>query len=482
MKRINLLLVFIIVAFGVTAQNAEKKWAIGTELGTLQYKGDLGDQFNKFNDWKNGLDLSLIRYLNPSFDGVFHIDYNLVDEAGPLLTEDSRFQARLITAGLDLRYKLNNGYLFKEDARIQPFGAIGFGYSGGSAYGLSFANNRAAYDKNVGTLNMYVGVGTKIRITEKLSWTLEYGQMNTTKDDFDEATTGLKGNDRFRRVKTGFVFTLGKSKDSDGDGVNDSKDQCPNTPVGVAVDEKGCPIDTDGDGVADYIDDCPTVAGMSSLKGCPDQDKDGIADKDDECPEVAGPKALKGCPDSDGDGVADKNDLCPNTPKGWKVDDKGCPLDSDGDGIVDAEDACPTVAGVPEEKGCPKKEAKPDRIPVNLTQKVEPVYFAFDKSYITDYSKKKLNNLIELLNSNSDYLLDISGHTDDMADENYNLHLSQKRVDSVIEYLTLKGISQTRIRKTQALGESSPVESNATAEGRKMNRRVEFQIMQLNDK
>lgn len=481
MKRVKLLFILLIMTVTLFAQNSDRKWAIGAEFGTLQYKGDLGDQFNKFNDWKNGVDLSLIRYLNPSFDGVFHVDYNLVDEAGPLLTEDHRFQARLFTAGMDLRYKLNNGYVFKENSRIQPFGAVGFGYSGGNAYGISLNNNGASYDKNVGGLNFYVGVGTKVKITDKLSWTIEYGQLNTTKDNFDEATSGLKGNDRFRRIKTGLVFTLGKSKDSDGDGVSDRKDQCPNTPIGVSVDDKGCPLDSDNDGIADYMDDCPTVAGLPALKGCPDQDKDGIADKNDDCPDVAGTKALNGCPDSDGDGIADKNDKCPDTPKGWKVDQTGCPLDSDGDGIVDAEDACPTVAGVPEEKGCPKKEAKPDRIPVETAEKIEPVYFAFDKSYLTDFSKKKLDKVVSLLNSKSAYLLDISGHTDDLADDAYNMILSQKRIDSVIEYLTMKGIEHSRIRKTEAYGKSKPAESNATNKGRQMNRRVEFQIMQKNN-
>ncbi len=52
-------------------------------------------------------------------------------------------------------------------------------------------------------------------------------------------------------------------KDSDGDGVVDSKDECPNTPKGVAVNAFGCPKDSDGDGVADYMDKCPgTKAGV----------------------------------------------------------------------------------------------------------------------------------------------------------------------------------------------------------------------------
>jgi OOP family OmpA-OmpF porin len=91
-----------------------------------------------------------------------------------------------------------------------------------------------------------------------------------------------------------------KAMDSDGDGVLDDLDKCPNTPKGVKVDRLGCPMDTDGDGVYDYLDQCPNT-----------------------------PKGVrvdrKGCPlDSDGDGVYDYMDQCPGTPKGAKVNDKGC--------------------------------------------------------------------------------------------------------------------------------------------------------------
>jgi OOP family OmpA-OmpF porin len=61
-----------------------------------------------------------------------------------------------------------------------------------------------------------------------------------------------------------------KPKDSDGDGVYDDKDKCPNTPRGVKVDSVGCPLDSDGDGVFDYKDDCPgTPKGADvNSKGC----------------------------------------------------------------------------------------------------------------------------------------------------------------------------------------------------------------------
>jgi len=88
--------------------------------------------------------------------------------------------------------------------------------------------------------------------------------------------------------------------DSDGDGVVDEMDQCPNTPRGITVDARGCPPDSDGDGVPDYLDQCP---------GTPP----GVAVDNSGCPF-----------DSDGDGVADYLDKCPQTPKGATVNEVGC--------------------------------------------------------------------------------------------------------------------------------------------------------------
>jgi outer membrane protein OmpA-like peptidoglycan-associated protein len=261
----------------------------------------------------------------------------------------------------------------------------------------------------------------------------------------------------------GIEISFGKSKDSDMDGVPDRKDDCPNTPEGVAVDERGCPIDTDGDGVPDYKDDCPTEAGEIALNGCPDRDGDGVADKDDDCPDTPGLKALNGCPDSDGDGVADKDDECPDTPEGYKVDSKGCPIDTDGDGLVDEEDDCPTQAGPIENKGCPIAALE-----FNI------LHFDFSRSTLKPAAMEDLNELIVVLKENPEMKVSLYGHADEIGTEAYNMDLSKERANAARTYLIDNGIAPERIATVQGYGKSKPIAPNDTEAGRAKNRRVEI--------
>jgi hypothetical protein len=168
-------------------------------------------------------------------------------------------------------------------------------------------------------------------------------------------------------------------RDADGDGIEDSVDQCPELAEDRDgfEDADGCPdFDNDGDGVPDADDKCPHELedddGFEDDDGCPDpdNDRDGILDAEDACPNEAGVKdpdpKLNGCPfrDQDKDGIPDARDRCPRRAEdrdGFE-DDDGCPdLDNDRDGVRDNEDACPNVPGPrrsdPALNGCPS----PDR-------------------------------------------------------------------------------------------------------------------------
>ena len=297
---------------------------------------------------------------------------------------------------------------------------------------------------------------------------------------------------------TGLVWTFGrKPKDKDKDGVADKLDVCPD--VAGVVELKGCP-DKDGDGIADANDDCPDIKGLALFHGCPDSDGDSITDSQDACPYEAGLSVFRGCPDTDGDGIPDKDDLCPTLP--GNPESNGCPLaDTDGDGIKDSEDACPNDPGPLENKGCPMLDTDGDKIPdiydkcptipgvvenngcpeikkeeqEVLNTAFSSLEFETGKSVIKQVSYASLDRLAELLLKKSDWKLQLSGHTDNVGKPESNMTLSKDRTLAVKNYLVKKGVPAERI-KPEWYGQTRPIESNNTPEGRQTNRRVEIAI------
>ena len=286
--------------------------------------------------------------------------------------------------------------------------------------------------------------------------------------------------------------------DTDGDGIPDSEDAC--VTVAGLKEFKGCP-DTDGDKIIDSEDACPTVAGVVALKGCPDKDGDGITDAEDVCPENAGPKENQGCPDQDNDGLFDYVDNCP-TVAGPK-ENQGCPWpDTDADGLLDKDDDCPNLAGPKANKGCPYKDSDADGLldkdddcpntpgpktnkgcPVIEQAVIEVLKTAFDnlefesgKDIIFETSKPSLNELAEVLKKKTTWKLEIAGHTDNVGDDNGNLVLSKKRAEALKAYLISQGVDEVRLL-TLYFGETKPVATNDTPEGRQKNRRVEMKIV-----
>ena len=245
-----------------------------------------------------------------------------------------------------------------------------------------------------------------------------------------------------------FVEDVFAERDSDGDGVADRLDKCPDTPKGVVVDANGCPPDADGDGVPDYLDKCPnTPSGVTvDANGCP--------------------------MDSDGDGVPDYLDKCPNTPRGVAVDANGCPMDSDGDGVPNNLDKCPnTPHGVPvDATGCPQAgiTVRGDKWSVQ-----GQVLFDLNKAALKAESKEVLGNVADFLTKNPQFKVEIQGHTDSTGTMPWNMKLSGMRADSVKAFLVKHGIAADRLT-TKGFGPNDPVASNDTAEGRQLNRRVDF--------
>ncbi len=274
-------------------------------------------------------------------------------------------------------------------------------------------------------------------------------------------------------LNTHFQHTAGISikfggTDTDGDGIYDKDDACPDVAGLEAFN--GCP-DTDGDGIEDSKDDCPNDAGLAELNGCPDSDGDGVADKDDSCPTVAGLKALAGCPDADGDGVTDADDDCADV--AGPAANKGCPWpDTDGDGVLDKDDKCPDVAGTVANNGCPEVT---EEVQKTLNEYAKTILFDTGKATIKAQSSEVLADIIGILNEYPTSKFTVEGHTDSVGSDKLNQGLSEKRALSVKEYLVKNGVDEFRL-SALGYGESKPIDSNKTRAGRANNRRVEINL------
>jgi OOP family OmpA-OmpF porin len=109
--------------------------------------------------------------------------------------------------------------------------------------------------------------------------------------------------------------------------------------------------------------------------------------------------------------------------------------------------------------------------------RLDAVLFDFDASSLTDTAIVQLNDVFALLKKNRAMYMEISGHTDIVGPDGYNLELSKRRAQTVIDYLSDKGISETRLKLTYH-GKKVPVADNDSEAGRHQNRRVEFEILE----
>ena len=348
--------------------------------------------------------------------------------------------------------------------------------------GMSLPNKIAGkYHGSETNYNMELGV--RYPFTPNLSLDFNTGIQLSTNDWLDDKATGV-GNDFFLTILGGISYSFLTKFDSDGDGVIDFKDACPNTQRGLKVDEFGCPIDSDHDGVADYLDECPDTPHNVHVdeNGCPlDSDEDGVPDYTDICPET--PKRIEvdalGCPyDLDADGVPDYLDKCPDTPSDVEIDKNGCPVDSDLDGVPDYLDQCPgTLPGLQvDENGCEinieqQEEAFVEPNPNDKITLSASTYFDPDNTKLKSNEFPKLEKILAVMKKYPISRWSIEGYTDSSQTESGSLQFSKLRAESIANFFISHGVPAVRIT-TEGFGMTDPVADNQTPEGRTMNNRI----------
>ncbi len=230
--------------------------------------------------------------------------------------------------------------------------------------------------------------------------------------------------------------------------------------------------DSDGDGLDDTHDRCPNVAedfdGFQDTDGCPedDNDQDHIPDAVDRCPNGAedldGFEDTDGCPDTDDDHdqIPDVRDLCPRVPE-------------DMDGVED-NDGCPEAAGPPAPAALERYGDA--RIEGGSIVLAHPLVFGTRGDRLPPSARAELADVAALLTARPDLKhLRIEVHTDSQGSDADNLAMTQRRAEIVRDLLVEVGVSGDRV-EAKGMGESQPIESNRDAEGRAANRRVELHL------
>ena len=439
---------FLLIGNSLEAQNPMLKNGLIAKGLLMDYQTPLDDKiisFDNFDQIGYGGEIGYFRNINEYLNFGFPLRIG----SAKLPVSDNELGSNKIVGSLDGVIQLG---WFKESNIVKPYIFSGIG-----------AMLDGAEDVNA---LVPVGLGLNVRLNQNISIQAQSEYRKVFTDNRDNLAHSL-----------GLLFLLNPPDkteepiDADGDGISDADDECPLL-AGPAM-TKGCP-DKDGDFVIDMKDECPDIAGLAKFSGCPDSDGDGVSDKDDDCPNEVGLPSNNGCPpnlDADGDGVLNDVDNCPDV--FGPASNNGCPfLDSDNDGIEDKDDRCPNTAGPASNNGCPEISQEDKEV---LNFAVQNLEFETSRATLKTSSFQIMDKIVDVMNRYPDYSLSIGGHTDSVGSAEKNQLLSENRAKACYQYLTIKGIAASRMSYV-GYGETQPIADNRYKDGRKKNRRVEFNV------
>jgi outer membrane protein OmpA-like peptidoglycan-associated protein/outer membrane protein W len=452
MKNFSKLLLIALLTLGYSnmySQDDNNPWQFTFGAHAVDLDADMETKFVEFFDVNPNWNISspfstfgLSKYLGDNLSFGVTGSVNKITKQVPAYERPN--DATYFALDGMLKYSLND--VFKMN-KIEPFLGVGLG-------------NTWMFDENWITANG--SLGTNYWMSDSFGLTAQVDYKHNMGGDTGRGPSIMLDEGGTMRYSVGVSIKFG-GIDTDGDGVYDKHDDCPDVP---GLEEfNGCP-DSDGDGIMDSEDACPLLSGSVEFEGCPDSDEDGISDNKDRCPNVAGLANMGGCPDTDGDGITDEMDTCPNA--AGPRQNRGCPWpDSDGDSILDKDDECPNESGSVANNGCPE---------VELTEYSKQINFDFDSAEFAKGTSEALDAIIVILSEYPNSQFTIDGHCDNVGSVRVNQKISDKRANAVMNYLTSNGIDSSRLTAS-GYGESKPLDSNSTASGRANNRRVEINLV-----
>lgn len=425
-----------------SGQSGFRTWSIGIHGGAIAPFSAFGGR-NDFSDWKTsfgygayikkqishglGLQLDFLR-------GKLRANNDRLWNGAPPVSPYKSFETQIHWAtSLSAVVTLGNINWSQLHTSVQPYVSVGGGAINFSPQMVTSAGTTVMFKNGDKQTNFYVPVGLGIRanLSKNVNLDLGYSIGFVDGDDLDGYYKEPYISDKFSYGHIGLEFALGRS----------SKPQLArhNAPAQLSQE-----LNSKTDALA------------ASLAAAEERYRQRQAQMDALNAELAKMKA-----DADGDGVSDYFDKCPGTPAGTKVDGSGCPLPPPPPAPV-KDTVVQTTYIITEE----------DRRIVN--EAIRNLEFDFGKSTIRSRSYPYLNRVADLLVKKG-ISLKLGGHTDNVGSDAANMKLSKDRAESVKSYLVSQGANPSRIEAV-GYGESQPIASNKTADGRQKNRRVEFTI------
>ncbi len=222
------------------SQTSQHHWGVGLSVNPKEYYGSLGNSQFKFKEMNLSPGIQVGRYLNNVFDLGVHANFGKLSYNSKDTVRWAGFTTKLSDIGLDLIIKLNNGDYIKEDALIQPYAILGLGM-------CMYKTGKDSVTAKGTFFNLPVGAGFRIRLSDQLHLGYNMTFNSNFKENYDYPP-GAKSTDGFLKHSISINYSFGKGDmmidktlDTDGDGVPDYKDKCPNTYPGLRVDKNGCP-------------------------------------------------------------------------------------------------------------------------------------------------------------------------------------------------------------------------------------------------
>jgi len=233
MKHKVLIAIVIVSQFvtNVIAQNKTENFSVGLQLGTIEYSGEVVQEFFSFGTGIHpSFGVNVAKYVTPSFNLRGNFRVGTIDGSNGIYS----FENRLFDINMLLDYKFNNGYLLKETSIIAPYIFIGAGDA------LSMYTNKVTEveEQPLAYFNIPMGAGLKLNLTPKMSISLETHYNYAITDELDGVISDdTQWDDSFLYNSIGFSYNFISGTDLDGDGVKDKSDKCPT----ISGPNDGCP-------------------------------------------------------------------------------------------------------------------------------------------------------------------------------------------------------------------------------------------------